>query len=593
MKKALIISSFAAALAFGGCKDYLDQVPNDRITIEEVFKKKEGTEQYLANVYSYVPDLSKIWDGFPWVANSDELEVSWVQYPTYRLGLGNLNAGTVLFDTWGMYYRAIRSATYFINNVDGNTEILALNGQELIDQYKAEARFLRAYYYTLLMQQFGPVVLLGETELPADAPADAMQTDRSPYDSCVNYVVSELDKAAAVLPLLPSRNGQVSDLEYGRATKGMALAVKARLLLYAASPQYNGNTDYANFKTKDGKQFIAQQFDREKWRKAAEAAKDVIDLGIYSLYQDPGGNVALSLQDVYFKAWNSEQIFVRKSNDLSNFDVHAMPRSAGGWSGLAPTQEIVDAYFMNDGLSIQESPNYSESGFTTVNGVQVSNMYINREPRFYAHITYNNSRFQGGNMQAAGTVTFFKSGPNGRDGHATDYSKTGYLIRKNVGPLTNVGSGGTGQRQNRPLAIIRLAEVYLNYVEALNEYDPTNSDIVTYLNLIRKRAGVPMYGEGPNALPVPASPDAMRAKIRAERRVELAFESHRWFDIRRWKIVASVMGDLHGMDINQNGNDFYKRVVATRRVFRNEFYWFPISQYEMDRGRQLTQNPGW
>jgi hypothetical protein len=253
----------------------------------------------------------------------------------------------------------------------------------------------------------------------------------------------------------------------------------------------------------------------------------------------------------------------------------------------------VDAYFMKDGKSIRESSLYAETGFTDVNGVSIYNMYINREPRFYTDITYNNSIFQGGNMKGPEPVSFFVSGPNGKNGHPTDWSKTGYLIRKNVGPQTNTGSGGNGQKQERPIILFRLAEIYLNYAEALNEYNPGDPDIVRYVNLVRARAGIPMYGDGADALPVPASQAEMREKIRTERRIELAFECHRWFDIRRWKIVAGVMGDMHGMNINKDGNDFFKRVVASTHLFRPAYYWFPISQYEMDRGRQLVQNPGW
>ncbi|WP_295124882.1 RagB/SusD family nutrient uptake outer membrane protein [uncultured Chitinophaga sp.] len=593
MKLSIIISALTATVFFSGCKDYLDQVPNDRITIEEVFRKKASSEQYLANVYSYVPDLSNQWSDNPWLGNSDELDVTWTKYSNYALNLGNISAGTVLFDKWGNLYAGIRSATYFINHIDENVEILALNGQAQIDRYKAEARFLRAYFYFLVMQQFGPAVLVGDKELPAGATAADMQIPRSHYDTCVNYIAAELDAAAAVLPLRPMNNDQVSDAEYGRATKGIALAVKSRLLLYAASPQYNGNTDVATFKDKDGKPLISQTYDATKWARAAAAAKDVIDLGIYSLYEDVSGDPVKSLQGVFLQAWNNEQIFVRKSNGLSNWDVHCMPRSAGGWCGMAPTQEQVDAYFMNDGLSINESSNYSETGFTDVAGLSVYNMYINREPRFYAHITYNNSRFQGGNMQAMGTITFFVSSPNGKNGHPTDFSKTGYLVRKNVGTQTNDGSGGNGAKQNRPYVLFRLAEMYLNYAEALNESDPGNTDITKYLNLVRKRAGIPQYGEGASPLPVPGGQPEMRAKIRAERRVELAFECHRWFDMRRWKIVAQHMGDMHGMNVNRDGNDFYQRSVAATHLFRPAMYWFPISQYEMDRGKQIIQNPGW
>lgn len=592
MKTIIILSIITGTVFLSGCKDYLDQVPDDRVTIEEVFQKKSSSEQYLANVYSYVPDIAKQWQDFPWLGNSDEVDITWSKYPIYALNMGNMSAGNVLFDNWGYLYAGIRSATYFINHIDGNKEILALNGQRMIDQYKAEARFLRAYYYFLLMQQFGPVVLVGDTELPADATAADMQIPRSPYDSCVNYVAAELDKAAEVLPLRPMNNDQVSDAQYGRATKGIALAVKSRLLLYAASDLYNGNTDMANFRSQ-GQQLISQTKDKEKWKKAADAAKAVIDLGIYSLYEDPSGDPLKSIQGTFLQAWNNEQIFVRKGNDLGGWDVHCMPRRAGGWNGIAATQEQVDAYFMKDGMTIQESPNYRETGFKDTLGLSIYNMYIGREPRFYASITYNNSIFQGGNMQSPEPITFYLSSPSGKNGHPTDYSKTGYLVRKNVGSQTNIGSGGTGQRQNRPLALFRLGEIYLNYAEALNEYEPGNADAIKYLNYIRKRAGIPQYGEGENPLPVPAGGDALRTKIRQERRVELAFESHRWFDIRRWKIAAQVMGDMHGMNVNKDGDDFYTRVVASTHLFRPSNYWFPISQYEMDRGRILVQNPGW
>ena len=596
MKKLMssyrIILSIVILLSAAGCKKYLDQVPNDRITIEEVFQKKGPSEQYLANVYNYVDDEADQWQVNPWLSNSDEADITWSKYNTYALNIGNISAGNAIFDTWSHYYQGIRSATYFMNHIGGNAEILALNGQQLIDQYKAEARFLRAYYYFLLMRQYGPVILEGETEVPADATAGQMELPRSPYDSCVNYVASELDKAAAVLPKVPSLNGQESDIQYGRATVGMALGIKARLLLYAASPLYNGNTDYANFKNKDGRQLINQTYDAQKWQKAADAAKAVIDLNLYSLYTDPSGDPVKSYQGVLLSAWNAEQIFDRKTNILPNYDVNSMPRQAGGWNGVAPTQEQVDAYFMSDGKTIGESPLYTESGFTTVNGVQVSNMYINREPRFYASVTYNNSIFQGGNMQGPAAISFFASSANGKNGHPTDWSKTGYLVRKGVATQTNIGSGGNGTQFARPECLLRLGEIYLNYAEALNEYSPGDPDIVKYVNLIRARVNLPQYGSV--NLPVPGGQADMRTRIRQERRVELAFETSRWFDIRRWKIAPQVMGDVHGMNINKDDNTFFTRVVASQHLFRAPAsYWWPISQYDMDRNKLLVQNPGW
>jgi hypothetical protein len=592
--KTILKSTILALVIFSatGCKKYLDQVPSDRITIEQVFQKKGPSEQYLANIYNYVNDDASQWEGAPWGANADEMDMTWSKYPTYALNIGNISAGNALFDRWPLYYRGIRSATYFINNIDGNAEILSLNGKQLIDQYKAEARFLRAYFYFLLMRQYGPVILAGDKEVPADAPATEMQIPRSLYDSCVDYVVKELDAATAVLPLVPSSNGQQSDIEYGRATKGIAMAVKARLLLYAASPLYNGNTDFANFKNQNGQPFINQTYDVQKWKKAADAAKAVIDLGLYSLYTDPSGDPIKSYQGVFLQAWNNEQIFNRKSNGLATWDTHCTPRQGGGWNGVGVTQEQVDAYFMSDGKPITESALYNETGFTTVGNVPVSNMYLNRESRFYASVTYHNSVWQGGNMTTAAPISFFANSPNGKNGHATDWTKTGYLVRKNVAPQTNNGSGGNGAQFGRPLAIIRLAEIYLNYAEALNEYQPGSADIATYLNLIRARVKLPVYGSA--GLPMPSGQADMRRRIWQERRIELAFETHRWFDIRRWKIAPQVMGDMHGMDVSKTDNSFFTRVVVSQHLFRNTAsYWFPIAQYDMDRAKMMIQNPGW
>jgi starch-binding outer membrane protein, SusD/RagB family len=566
------------------CKKFLDQVPDDRITIEEVFQKKQAAEQYLANVYSYIMDSEgNQWDANPWTTTCDEIQDSWTSHACTKINLGVISSGNVPFAKWSHYYKGIRSASYFINHIDGNKEILAMNGQQLIDQYKAEARCLRAWFYFCLMRQYGPVVLLGENEV--DVNAKDIQFARSSFDECLEFVTAELDAAAAVLPAVPSRNGQESELEYGRMTKGIALAIKSRLLLYAASPLYNGNTDYAGYTNTDGKLLISQTYSPARWEAAAKAALAVIQTGLYSLYKAPNGDPVTSYRNVLLEPWNGETIFARPANNLWDWENHCNLRSAGGWNGMSPTQEMVDAYFMSDGKAIRESSLYDENGFT--NGVY--NMYLNREPRFYASVTYNGSEWQGGALTTPNTVDLTYSGRDGKKDGKEDYSHTGYLARKNLHPGSN---RLTNSFVSRPFVIIRLGEIYLNYAEALNEYDPGNPDIVKYLNLIRERAGIPGYGS--TGLPVPASKEAMREKIWAERRIELAFETHRWFDIRRWKILEqTVNGALHGMNVDKDGNDFYKRTTITNRVYRKAYYWFPVEQTELDRARLVVQAPFW
>lgn len=573
------ISAILLLAALPACSKFLDQVPNDRETIEEVFQKKRPSEEYLANVYNRVRDETDQWNGNPWTGNVDEVNIAWAKWTIYQVNIGNWTPGTGHFYTWQDYYNGIRSATYFMNHIDGNKEILAVDGQRLIDQYKAEARFLRAFYYFMILRQYGPLVLLGDTELPVDAPAADLQVPRSPFDECVNYIVEELDKAAAVLPVVPA-----SDRDYGRATKGAALAIKSRILLYAASPEFNGNTDFAGFVTAEGQPFISQTYDHEKWKKAADAAKAVIDLNVYRLYEDPSGDPVKSYRGIHLVPWNDECIFVRKDNNLWDWDLNCSLRSAGGWNGVSPVQEMVDAYFMKDGLPITQSPLYSETGFTD----GIYNMYVDREPRFYASVLYNGTKYKGGNItQDPITVELNYSGRDGKKTGGEDYSHTGYLVVKNVSPETN---RLTGVRHNRPFVLARLGEIYLNYAEALAEYGGNDAEALKYLNLIRKRAGIPEYGSA--GLPA-VSGDELIRKIRDERRIELAFECHRWFDVRRWKIVKSVMGTLHGMDVDKDGNEFYQRVVADHHLWKEAYYWFPLVQYEMDRGLKLIQNPGW
>jgi hypothetical protein len=565
----------------GSCKKYLDQVPDDRQTIEEVFQKKGPSEQYLANVYAYIRDEGDQWTDNFWVGNVDEMEIAWAKHPIYRLNIGNWNAADAPFHTWGQYYKGIRSATYFINHIDANAEILKLDGKQLIDQYKAEARFLRAYYYCMLMRQYGPVILIGDKELPVDAPVSEIKLPRSSFDACVDYVVSELDAAAAVLPISPA-----GDRDYGRATKGAALAVKSRILLYAASPEYNGNTTYANFKNHDGTPLISQTVNREKWKKAADAAKAVIDLGVYQLYKDPSGDPIKTYRGIHLEPWNVESIFVKKNNNLWYWDIHSSLRSAGGWNGLGPTQELVDAYFMKDGKSIQQSSLYTEKGYTN----SVSNMYVNREPRFYASIMFNGRKFKGGAVTGDSiNVELNYSGRDGKKNGGEDYSHTGYLVFKDVSPETN---RLTGKNNSRPQIMFRLGEIYLNYAEAIAEYGGNDADALKYLNLIRERAGIPQFGQGANSLPSLSGENLIQA-IRAERRVELAFEQHRWFDVRRWKIVQNVMGDLHGLNVNADGDAFYQRVVDGNHLWKDAYYWWPIPQSELDRDGLIVQSPGW
>lgn len=572
-------------------QDFFDQVPDDRISMEDVFNRRLESERYLANVYNRIRELGNQWDSNPWLGVSDEADMTWPNYFVSQINLGAWDPNNNYAPFWQHYYQGIRSATYFMENIGSNAELIALGaeGQRLINRYAAEARFLRAYFYFCILQQYGPLILVPDL-IPPDAPLETIQYPRNSYDDCVAYISAELDAAAEGLPEFYS-----DPTERARATSVWCMATKGRLMLYAASPLYNGNTDYASFVNKDGTPLINQSYSEDKWRVAADANKVIIDLGRFQLYKeyDADGSIDpfLSYQNVFLEHWNSEQIFVRMDWSHSSWEQHASPRIGNGYSGIGATQRQIDAYFMENGKAIdEEGSGYSEEGFAASDGTyhsaNVFNMYANREPRFYVSIAYNASYWIN-TSEGQRQIGLHRTGNTGMQG-SWDYSRTGYLVRKNIHPNSNPR---INQYNRRPYAHVRLAEIYLNYVEALNEYDPGNPDILRYLNEIRERAGIPALASG-------YSQDEMRDRIRQERQVELAFESHRYFDTRRWKIALETDGgDFFGMNVEEGTSytdpAFYRRTVFERRVFQQQHYLWPIPQSEMDRNTNLVQNPGW
>jgi len=597
----------ASTLCISCQKGFLDQVPDDRLTIEQVFQRRQLTEEYLANIYNYIRDESMQWNNVsnPWLGTSDEGDITYVRstHPTAYMNIGTWDQSSYYYDFWPHYYNGIRSATYFMIHVGENEEILRLgaDGERLIKQYTAEARALRAYFYFCILRQYGPCVLLPTDQvLPPDATFEDMQLPRSTFDECVHFINQELDGALHDLP-----EWYTGDQDYGRITGAFVLALRSRLLLYAASQQFNGNTDYAGFKNPDGKQLMNQQYSQKKWEDAAAAAKAVIDLGRFSLYkviQNGTLDPLLSYQNLFLEPWNSEVIWARPANSLVEWERHCSPRFAGGYSEIGPTQQLVDDYAMANGEQpilgynnngspiINPQSGYTETGFSGEAGrytrAGTFNMWVNREPRFYASIVYNGAEWMN-KTEGVKYIETFRSGNSGREG-TDNFSRTGYLPRKNVHPT---GNPRVGIFTRRPLIYFRLGEIYLNYAEALNEYDPGNPAILTYLNLIRERAGI-------SGIPPGLSQSQMREKIRHERRIELVFESLRWFDTQRWGIAEQTNnGPYYGMNIDAGNsvNDpaFYKRTVFERRVFQHKHYWYPIGQNQIDRGLLLVQNPGW
>lgn len=604
MKKYIAILVIAVLTSATSCKKgFLDQVPNDRLTLDETFENRATAEKFLNNIYSQIPDEfgqrnpGGDHNGGLWTGGSDEAEFVWGFVQTNSMNIGNWDANSgFVGDFWRNYYRGIRSASFFIANIDKVNQDIS---PQLKVQYKAEAKALRAMYYYYLIRLYGPVVILGENVIEPDAPAEQVRIARSSMDECVNYIATELEQAAADLPVVPS-----NDNNYGRITKGIALAIRAQVYLLAASPLYNGNTDLASLVNKDGKQLVSQTYDANKWRVAADAYKAFITQfvpGTYDLYRVNNASGAfdpyLSCRNVFLEAWNKEVIFARPESSLSSRQYEMTPYHSGknsesrGSGGLGATQNQVDAFFTANGRSIDDpASGYQRSGFSDFKApgtdvvTSTYNQWVNREPRFYVNITYSGSVWLNTNN---GTIIteFFNNGNSGKATGGNDYTVTGYVVRKAMGL-------GKWDENNRPVILIRLANIFLDYAEALNEAEPGNAEVLRYLNLIRERAGVPQYGSA--ELPAPAGVDAMREAIRKERRSELAFENVRFFDTRRWKIAEQTdNGPIYGLDITKNMPEFLNVVPFENRVFTKRHYLFPIPSNDVNADDLMVQNPGW
>lgn len=618
------------------CSDFLDKMPDNQKTMDMVWESQKETEAYLYNVYSQLPNESVLWER-PWVPASDEMDIVWDRYLGSKINTGSWGPLTTYYDQWSNYYNAIRASFVFENNVDKCYELT----ETLKKQYKAEVKFLRGYYYWLLLRQYGPFILIKE-ETKMDE--DWNKYQRAPYEECVTYICQMMDEAELNLPFSWKSN----TLWLGKPDQVVCKAVKSRVLLMAASPQWNGNSDYASFKNLDGTRLVNTTYSVDKWKKAAEAAKSVIvaaesapkgkEIRLYRNEEngDATFNPFKSVRDVQLKKWNCEIIWGTGSTDPNNLERHCTPRP-GGWSGLGPTQRLVNAFYMIDGKTIEDpTSTYQSTGFAPANHSNWTsddldkmqegaiwghrkgewNMYANREARFYASILYNGRPLPqvskadrdvystGSNKDGWGRAELYAKGVSGSG--SADHSSTGYLMAKFVSPNSNPYRNQWGEW--RQYTYIRLAEIYLNYIEALNEYDPTNADIKKYWDMIRDRAGLPSIFE--TYPEIQGNIEKQREYILRERQIELCFETDRYFTTRR-RLLADKTdtsrqpkdrrygdgGPMFGLNIltgtDFNSTDFYEVTEFENRAFSKKMYLFPIAQTEMDRNKSMVQNPGW
>lgn len=590
--------------------DYLNVEPEQITTEENVWNDIDNAEQVLARLYNALPN--DLWSEYH--AATDMSKHHWENTIPLLYNYGSWSPTNNPFGNWGGRYQDIRRATLFMKNIDNvpYPEDRRSYYEPRIPRYKAEARFLRAMFYFELFKRYGPVPITFKP-LDVSTPSSA-KLPRNSVDEVVEFIVGQCDTAAAKLP------ENYSDAEKGRITKGAALALKSRTLLYAASPLFNGNTLYSDVTNSNGEPLFPQAYDNEKWMRAANAAKEVLDLGRYQLYNPTPENPVNTYAQLFYTRNYSEFILPFMIGNNRNFEQHYLPNgsSFGGYGKYSPFQELVDAYEMDNGYPISD-PNsgYTSEGFWDgqlwdgrkySEVKKVSNMYKNRDPRFYATIFFNRSVWTYDIVQRPAIFSWVGNNNGDVDGwpKAGTNSESGYNIRKFSSPEVDLKNGqGTAQR-NYP--IFRLAEIYLNYAEAMNEYlSVPDQRVYDAINMVRKRVNMP-------ELPIRSedqTKEGMRKRIHNERRIELAFENHRFWDVRRWMIAKRVdNGPVHGLnslpsqqeleatefppDSREAGEAvFYREVEIQNRVFEDKHYLMPIPKEEIDKNPNMVQNYGW
>jgi hypothetical protein len=645
----------------------IDPYITDLATMDSVFKRPEYAQRYLDNVYSYIPDPGALTASqsmsLPWVAISDEgmFTIKRANHPYNYFANNELSSDNLYSynSRWSDLYEGIRKADIFLQEIHNCTEVSDLKRLE----WTGEALFVKAYLYFELMLMFGPVPIV-PPPVTMDTPLEDLFIERGTWDECSDHVVGLLREA---IRLLPTFYAEASDV--GKPTKNSAMAVLSRLTLYTASPLYNGeNAEFAGFVNDAGVPYLNPEKSNEKWAIAAAAAKQLVDLKPADLYNVPrlpntpdppvpaadranfpngvgGIDHFHSYSDMFngvcqLASDNVEILFSRQGTSVNAANRYLSPRIINGYGDMNLTQNLVDAYYMANGRTIQDATpdcpyetgytvnDFTFSGARETNGMTIlggtHRWYLNREMRFYATVVFNNSYIlsistptASVNLVDGRVAKFYFNSQSGKDIASTstwgagsidteDYPMTGYLCRKFTGPEDSWYSGG--HQTTKFIAVYRMAEVYLNYVEAMNELDQSYtigdvtvsrdlSEMKRCFNLVRYRAGLPGISDADLG-----DRQRVRDLILRERQVEFAWEGRRYFDLRRTKTAVDYENQpVRGVNVDARSSDpdaFHSIVRVNQRawtykVFTSRQTFFPVPKTEADKNPKLDQMPGY
>jgi len=649
--KLTIITFVSMLLSLNSCDNYLDIVPDDVPTIDLAFANRQNAERFLATCYSYVPPHGNVWrnpalSAGDEVWNCDERTFYHSNTTSFRIAKGLQNTSNPYLNYWSggndgtNLFVAIRDCNIFLENIESVPDILSSER----DRWIAEVKVLKAFYHYFLMQLYGPIPIIKEN-IPVSASVEEVKVIREPVDDVVAYIVELIDEATAdktfADPALPLAIRAFAT-EMGRLTLPAALAIKAKVLTLAASPLFNGNPDFRDYMNEEGVNYISAEEDPSKWETARDALKEAIDYahtaghGLYEFddrltgLTEPVSDTTmleLTLRNTITSRFSKELIWGLGNNDVTTLQgvvnapltaYHQGQKISWVKSMHNPTLNVVEQFYTQNGVPINEDRTYNYEDRYQVMDVPEGHeyyiiddfrtAYLNyyREPRYYAYLGFDGGKWF--NMEVSSDKNAFaihnKAGQLA--GRALDnYSITGYFVKKLVNYKLIMRQGqDTGGTISYAFPIIRLADLYLLYAEALNEtMEVPDQEVYEYIQLVRDKAGldketgglVETWREFSNNPTKPTTRSGMRDIIRRERLIELSFEGQRFYDLRRWRLAMQYLNQpIRGWNVNERDELGYYQVtyIAYRNFMPRDYFW-PISNADLYRNDRLVQSPQW
>jgi len=623
------------AISCVSCKKYLDVTPDNVGTIDYAFRNRNEAENYLFTCYSTLQNMVYPQNN-PGFTTSSEIifpndlsDYYGIDPVGFNLIRGSQSSQNVGLNYWNGYnggqpvFVALRRCNIMLENINKPVDLTAGEKKRWI----AEIKFLKAYYHFVLFRLYGAVPII-DVNLPINSSAEEVKVKRAPADSVVNYMVRLLDQATPDLPVII----QNQEKELGRITQPIALAVKAQILTTAASPLFNGNPDYVNIKNKDGQKLFSSSYVAGKWDKAAAATLAAItacEANGSALHKFiPPANVGtlsdslktvLDLQTTITEKWDLNTEVIWALNPYFPSQTYCFPRltaKAAASPDLPGTFAVPiseqELFYTNKGVPINEDNTWDYANryelrtgddanrFYIGNGYETVKAHFNREPRFYSSIGFDGGIWFGNGLVNQENLYYIQDRGSSSFAGPTDNIRiniTGYFPKKLVNYLSVYDEGYNMVNYRMPL--IRLAGLYLQYAEALNEQGKPYAQVVPYLNKVRARAGLPgvveawsKYSKNPSKF---TTQNGLRQIIHQETRIELAFESEPGWDLRRWKELQSVLSKpLQGWNIFESSSiNYYRPRNLVIPVFNVRNYLWPIAADDLIVNGNLVQNLNW